>query len=105
MEIQQQDSKFQHTNNIKRKKKRKNEVETTSVLFITSRAKQDPVFYSLFCNAKRRDGLGFLHGDLKEFYWLYMPILVKTGWGKNTQHPSSCLANPNSSTDERASKC
>lgn len=95
---------FQHTNNIKRKKKKeKTEVETTSFLLITSSAKQDPTFYHLFCDVKYHDDLGLLCENLKEFNWLYMPILVKTGWRKNTQHPSSYLAN--SSIDERASKC
>lgn len=74
MEIQQQDSNFNTPTILKKKKK---EVETTSVLFITRRAKQDPIFYHLFCDIKYHDGLGLLHEDLKEFNCLYMPILVK----------------------------
>lgn len=70
-------SKHQHYKNKKK-------VEITLFLFMTSRPKQDAVFYGLFCNVKHCDGLRLPSEDLRNLFGCICQFQFKLD-GETTQ--------------------
>lgn len=83
-------------------KKFKKGIETTSGLFITSRAKQNPIYCHLFCDVKFTVVSGSKCADLKEFSGCMCWFWLKLDGGKAPS--TSAAIQPNCPTGAGAGK-